>query len=94
MADDARVLAFLRVIQPDRKQVVVVRCLRADGEQHSVVVSTLRCDDCIHKIGLRPAHLADFIKNRQRRAFAVGRLALGADGLILDVLANADDSLA
>jgi hypothetical protein len=60
-----------RVVDQNRKQIGVRRCLRRDDDRQRMLVSAHRVFDGVVKFGNRPFHLAEFVVDREYRALPV-----------------------
>ena len=93
VADDPGIVAGLGIVNPDRQQISVRCRLRADGDQQRRFVGPLAGGDGVHKVRLRPAHLAHFVKDAQHRRQAVRRLAVSGQCLEFRIERQADQAL-
>ena len=94
VANNAFIPAGLCVIEPNAEQIIVVWRLGADGNQQRVGVCALAGDDCVHKVGLRPANLSHLVKNCQRRGQAVGGAPVRGQGPVFHITRQANQFLA
>ena len=93
VADDPGIVAGLGIVNPDRQQISVRCRLRADGDQQRFRMGPLAGGDGVHKVRLRPAHLAHFVKDAQHRRQAVRRLAVSGQCLVFGIERQADQAL-
>jgi hypothetical protein len=74
-ADGARVMPSQRVVDQHRQQIGVGRRLRRDDDRQRIVMRGRRGLERLVNLRIRPAHLTQFVMDRERGRESIGRAA-------------------